>query len=173
MQSIFLPAMAVAFAAAPIAGQNFGAKRYDRVRETFRVTALIGTGIMLTLTVLCHVNPSLLARPFTDDPAVLAVSNDYLQVVSWNFAFSGLVMAAGSLFQGMGDTRPSLFASATRTVTFIAPVLWLSTQPGFTLHHVWLASVASVIIQCAIAMWLLARTFKLKLGDAGSHATAG
>jgi putative MATE family efflux protein len=145
MQSIFLPAMAVAFAAAPIAGQNFGAKRYDRVRETFRVTALIGTGIMLTLTVLCHVNPSLLARPFTDDPAVLAVSNDYLQVVSWNFAFSGLVMAAGSLFQGMGDTRPSLFASATRTVTFIAPVLWLSTQPGFTLHHVWLASVASVI----------------------------
>jgi putative MATE family efflux protein len=173
MQSIFLPAMAVAFAAAPIAGQNFGAKRYDRVRETFRVTALIGTGIMLTLTVLCHVNPSLLARPFTDDPAVLAVSNDYLQVVSWNFAFSGLVMAAGSLFQGMGDTRPSLFASATRTVTFIAPVLWLSTQPGFTWHHVWLASVASVIIQCAIAMWLLARTFKLKLGDAGSHATAG
>lgn len=173
MQSIFLPAMAVAFAAAPIAGQNFGAKRYDRVRETFRVTALIGTGIMLTLTVLCHVNPSLLARPFTDNPAVLAVSNDYLQVVSWNFAFSGLVMAAGSLFQGMGDTRPSLFASATRTVTFIAPVLWLSTQPGFTLHHVWLASVASVIIQCAIAMWLLARTFKLKLGDAGSHATAG
>jgi putative MATE family efflux protein len=163
MQSIFLPAMAISFAAAPIAGQNFGARRYDRVRETFNVTALIGSGIMLTLTVLCHLSPNVLARPFTSDPAVLAVSNDYLQIVSWNFVFSGLVMAAGSMFQGMGDTRPSLFASATRMVTFVVPVIWASTQPWFTLHDVWLLSVASVIAQCAMVMWLLFATFKRKL----------
>ena len=36
MQGIFLPAMAIAFAAAPVAGQNFGARQPDRVRETFR-----------------------------------------------------------------------------------------------------------------------------------------
>ena len=172
MQSIFLPAMAIAFAAAPIAGQNFGAKRYDRVRETFTVTALIGSGIMLKLTILCHLNPSLLAGPFTDDPAVLAISNDYLQVVTWNFVFSGLVMAAGSLFQGMGDTRPSLFASATRTITFVVPALWMSTQPWFTLHHVWLLSVVSVIAQCALVMWLLFRTFKHKLARAPAPIAA-
>jgi len=164
MQSIFLPAMAVAFAAAPIAGQNFGAKRYDRVRETFNVTALISCGIMLTLSILCHLSPGLLARPFTDNPAVLAISNDYLQIVSWNFVFSGLVMSAGSLFQGMGDTRPSLLASATRTITFVVPALWMSAQPWFTLHHVWLLSVASVMAQCALVIWLLLHTFKRKLG---------
>ena len=172
MQSIFLPAMAVAFAAAPIAGQNFGARRYDRVRETFTVTALIGSGIMLTLSILCHISPGLLARPFTDDPAVLAVSNDYLQIVSWNFVFSGLVMAAGSLFQGMGDTRPSLFASATRMLTFVVPVLWASTQPWFTLHDVWLISVASVVAQCALVLWLLFRTFKRKLTSQPSSPIA-
>jgi putative MATE family efflux protein len=166
MQSIFLPAMAVSVAAAPIAGQNFGAKRYDRVRETFNVTALIGSGIMLTLSILCHVSPGILARPFTDDPAVLAVSNDYLQIISWNFVFSGLVMAAGSMFQGMGDTRPSLISSATRTITFVVPALWMSTQPWFTLHHVWLLSVTSVIAQCALVMWLLFQTFKRKLAPA-------
>lgn len=163
MQSIFLPAMAVSFAAAPIAGQNFGAKRYDRVRETFRATALIGSGIMLTASLLCHINPELLARPFTNDPAVLAISNEYLQIVSWNFVFSGLVMATGSMFQGMGDTRPSLFASATRMVTFVVPALYLSTQPYFVIEHVWLLSVASVVAQCALAMWLLFETFKRKL----------
>lgn len=172
MQSIFLPAMAVSFAAAPIAGQNFGAKRYDRVRETFRASALIGSAIMLTLSVLCHLNPGILARPFTDDPAVLAVSNDYLQIVSWNFVFSGLVMAAGSMFQGMGDTRPSLIASGTRTVTFIVPVLWASSQPWFTLHDVWLLSVASVVAQCVLVLWLLFATFKRKLGPASSPIPA-
>ncbi len=165
MQSIFLPAMAVAFAAAPIAGQNFGAKRYDRVRETFNVAAVIGSAIMLTLSILCHINPTLLARPFTDDPAVLAVSNDYLQIVSWNFVFSGLVMAAGSMFQGMGDTRPSLFASATRMLTFVVPVAWASQQRWFTLHDVWLISVASVVAQCALVLWLLFRTFKRRLAS--------
>jgi len=172
MQSIFLPAMAVAFAAAPIAGQNFGAKDYGRVRETFKQTALIGSGIMLTLTVLCHIDPALLARPFTGDPAVLAISNEYLQIVSWNFVFSGLVMAAGSMFQGMGDTRPSLLASATRTVTFVAPALWMSGQPWFALHHVWLLSVFSVVAQCALALWLLARTFRRKLTPTVAAAAA-
>ena len=172
MQSIFLPAMAVSFAAAPIAGQNFGAGRHDRVRDTFRDTAIIGSLIMVALTILCHINPSVLARPFTSDPAVLAVTNDYLEIVSYNFVFSGLVMAASSMFQGMGDTRPSLIASATRTITFVAPALWLSTQPNFTLHEVWLLSVASVAALCALAMWLLAHTFRRKLTAAPAAAIA-
>ena len=37
MQSLFLPAVAIGFATAPVAGQNFGARLGDRVRETFRV----------------------------------------------------------------------------------------------------------------------------------------
>ncbi len=42
MQAIFLPAMAVAFAAAPVAGQNFGAGMQDRTRKTFTTAATIG-----------------------------------------------------------------------------------------------------------------------------------
>jgi Na+-driven multidrug efflux pump len=103
---------------------------------------------------------------------VLAVTSDYLQIVSWNFVFSGLVMAAASLFQGMGDTRPSLLASATRTITFVAPAIWLSYQPGFTLHEVWLLSVASVVAQCGLALWLLSRTFKRKLTNAAPASIA-
>lgn len=163
MQSIFLPAMAIAFAAAPIVGQNYGAKRYDRVRETFKQTALIGSTIMLALSLLCHLAPELMVRPFTDDPAVLASTVTYLQIVSWNFVFSGIVMASGSMFQGMGDTRPSLIASATRTVTFVLPAIWLSYQPFMALEYVWYLSVISVVLQSALAMWLLSRTFKRKL----------
>lgn len=166
MQSIFLPAMAVAFAAAPIAGQNFGAGAYGRVRETFRQTALIGSGIMITLSILCHVAPALLARPFTDDPEVIAVTTDYLQITSWNFVASGIVMAASSLFQGMGDTRPSLLASASRLFTFALPAAWLSFQPWMELKHVWFLSVFSVALQCVLSIWLLLRTMKRKLGVA-------
>jgi len=164
MQSIFLPAMAIAFAAAPIAGQNFGAKRYDRVRETFKQTALLGSAIMIVLSLLCHIAPELMVTPFSNDPAVIAITVDYLRIVSWNFVFSGLVMAAGSLFQGVGDTRPSLLASASRTITFVVPAVWISYQPWATLEHVWYLSVSSVMMQCALSMWLLFRTLRRKLG---------
>jgi putative MATE family efflux protein len=164
LQMIFLPAMAISFAAAPIAGQNFGAKRYDRVRGTFRDTALIGSGVMLGLSLLCHINPTLLATPFTSDPAVLAVTGEYLQIASWAFVLNGLIMACGSMFQGMGDTRPSLIASATRLLTFSAPVIWMASQPGVELIHIWLISIASIAAQCALVVYLLFRTFKRKLG---------
>lgn len=168
MQSIFLPAMAVAFAAAPIAGQNFGAGQHDRVRETFRAAALLGSVIMATLSILCHIAPELMARPFTGDPAVLAVTGEYLQITSWNFVAAGLVMTCSSLFQGMGDTRPSLFASATRLITFAAPAIWISYQPWIALHHVWLLSVFSTATQCLLCVWLLLATFKRKLKPKGT-----
>jgi len=168
MQSIFLPAMAVAFAAAPIAGQNFGAGQHERVRETFRAAALISAGIMATLSVLCHIAPELMGQPFTSDPAVLEVTGDYLRITSWNFVAAGLVMTASSLFQGVGDTRPSLIASATRLISFAGPAIWLSYQPWVELEHIWLLSVFSITLQCILSIWLLLATLKRKLKPKGA-----
>ena len=56
MQAIFLPAMAIAFATAPLAGQNVGAGKVDRVRQTFRSAAGMGSAIMLVLT---RMNPAM------------------------------------------------------------------------------------------------------------------
>ncbi|HYF23663.1 MAG TPA: MATE family efflux transporter [Caulobacteraceae bacterium] len=163
MQSIFLPAMAIAFAAAPIAAQNFGARDPHRVRATFRQAALIGSAVMLTLSVLCHVRPDLLIAPFTSDAAAAEVAVEYLQILSWNFVAVGLVFACGGMFQALGDTRPALVGSAARLVVFAGPVIWLSGRPGFTLQQVWLVSAASGLLQAAISLWLLRVQFRRKL----------
>ncbi|RZJ40034.1 MAG: MATE family efflux transporter, partial [Brevundimonas sp.] len=57
MQAVFLPAMAVSFAVAPVAGQNFGAGLGDRVRRTVRDAAVISSALMLVLTLLCQISP--------------------------------------------------------------------------------------------------------------------
>ena len=54
MQAIFLPAMAIAFATAPLAGQNMGAGHYDRVRATYRTSVTTLSALMLTLTLMCQ-----------------------------------------------------------------------------------------------------------------------
>jgi len=165
MQSIFLPAMAVAFAAGPIAGQNFGARKFDRVRDTFKKAVLISAGIMLTLTLLVHVSPSLLVRGFTDDPQVLIVAAVFLQIVSWNFVAQGIVFTSSALFQGLGDTRPALISTATRLITFAIPAMWMSRQPGFRLEHMWYLSVGTQTLQALVSLWLVRNEFRRKLNS--------
>ncbi len=156
MQAIFLPVMAIAFSAAPIAGQNFGAKQPARVRETLRSAALISSVLMLLLTLICQWRPELFIHLFTSEPAVVAVGAQFLRIISWNFVAQGIIFTCSGMFQAMGNTWPAMLSTATRMVTFVIPALWLSHQPDFKIEYVWYLSVATVTLQ-AITSLLLVR----------------
>src|SRR5690606_37116996 len=80
MQSIFMPGMAIAFAAGPIAGQNFGAGRADRVRETFAKAVLLNVAVMGVVTALLQWRPELLVAIFTPEPEVQAIGGEFLRI---------------------------------------------------------------------------------------------
>jgi MATE family, multidrug efflux pump len=160
MQSLFLPAMAVAFATAPIVGQNFGAGKFARVRETFSLAALISGCIMVTLTLFCQWRSAWVIHAFTTDPTAMAVGAQYLQIVSWNFLAAGIVFTCSSVFQGLGHTIPAVLSSASRLVSFVVPALWLAASPGFQLIQLWYVSIASVTLQSVFSLWLVRVEFR-------------
>ncbi len=163
MQALFLPSVAIAFATAPVVGQNFGARLGTRVRDAFRAAAGMSVTLMLAFTVLCHVAPAALVGFFNQDPAVVAFGAEYLRIVSWNFVTSGLVLVSSSTFQGMGNTLPPLASSTLRLVVFALPAYVLSHRPGFRMAHVWYLSAATVFLQVSLNLWLLHREFDRKL----------
>lgn len=165
MQAIFLPAMAIAWAASPVAGQNVGARKHDRVRETFRTAMVTLSGLMLLLTLLCQQRPDVLVALFAEDPAVVAAGADFLRIISWNFVATGIVFTCSGMFQAIGNTLPALVASATRIVTFATPAIWLSRQPWFELRHLWYTSVATVVLQAVASWWMLSIELRRKLSD--------
>ena len=164
MQAIFVPVLAVAFAASPLAGQNFGAGNAPRVKETFRAGVALSTLLMLVATFLCQWRPEALIRVFTDDPEAVEVGVLYLKIISWNFVANGITFTCSNLFQALGNTWPSLLSSASRLLTFVLPALWLSAQPHFELRQLWYLSVASTTLQCVTSFVLLQREFRRKLG---------
>ena len=166
MQSIFLPAMAVAFAVPALAGQNFGARHFARVRETFRVATAANVVIMGVVTLACQWVAEPLIRAFTKDPAVIEVGASYLRIISWNFVAVGLVFTCSAMFQSLGNTWPSLLSKAVRLVTFVAPAVWLSRTAGFALEDVWLLSVASVLLEAVTSYTLLRIEMRGRLGVA-------
>jgi putative MATE family efflux protein len=163
MQSLFLPAVAIGFATAPVVGQNFGARLGDRVRAAFGAAALMAISVMALTTMLCQIAPAAMIGAFSSDPQVVAFGAEYLRIISWNFVASGLVFVGSSTMQGLGNTRPALMASSLRLVLFAAPAFWLSRQPYFEMRHVWYLSLASVFIHAVVLMWLVRRQFDLLL----------
>ena len=163
MQAIFLPAMAVSFSAAPLAGQNVGAGHLDRVRDTFKWAAIIGCGPMALLTLLCQLAPALPLSVFTQEAAVVAVGTDFLRIISWNFVATGLIFTCSGMFQALGNTVPSLISSATRLLTFAIPALSLASRPGFHLGQVWRLSVITVTLQACMSVFMLRRILQRPL----------
>jgi len=163
MQALFLPVVALSFAVSPVVGQNFGGRRADRVRHSVYSAIAIGSGMMLVLTLLVYVAPSMLIRVFSSDPRVIAFGSEYLRIVSLNFVSAGIVFTTSSVFQGIGNTLPPLFSSMTRLVLFALPALLLSRTAGFEIRQVWYLSVASIVFQMCINLVLLRHEMRKRL----------
>jgi putative MATE family efflux protein len=158
-----VPAMACAFAGGSIAGQSFGAGNYERVKETFRVAAMIGSALMVAFTILAQGLPDLLLRAFSSDPATIAVGALFLRMISLNLVAQGLIFVCSSIFQALGNTKPVLFSSVVRLVSYGMPLVWMAAAPTFRIEHVWYLSIASTTLQAALSVWLLRVEFRTRL----------
>ena len=163
IQACFLPCVALGFAVGPVAGQNFGARKADRVRQTFRDAAVLAASAMLSLAVLMWLFAEPMVAVFSTDPQVIAIGVEYLHIIGWSFVLSGVVFVSSSMFQAMGNTMPSLISSAMRIVIIAVPVLLLAGRPGFQLRWIWYISAAAVVVQLAMNLLLLRREFRLRL----------
>jgi MATE family, multidrug efflux pump len=163
IQAGFMPVVALGFAVAPVAGQNFGARKPARVRQTFRAAATMAAGVMLLFMLLVMSTAHRLVEFFSADPQVVAVGSDYLRILAWTFIMSGIVFVGSSMFQAMGNTMPALIASFTRIVLVAIPAFMFTRMAGFELRWIWYLSVSAGAIQLTLNLALLYREFRTKL----------
>jgi Na+-driven multidrug efflux pump len=172
MQSMFLPVVALGFAVAPVAGQNFAARRGDRVRDAFRQAALMSAAAMLIFTALAQVAPRALIRFFSTDPHAIDVGEEYLRIVSFNFVASGITFVTASMFQAMGNTLPSMATSFVRIIVVAIPATLLVQVAGFELRWIWYLTVVATFMQVTLNLALLRREFRLRLPHAPAMTPA-
>ena len=144
LQACFLPVVALGIRGGPVAGQNFGARQAARVRETFTSAASMAAAACCVLSMLHLAVPAPVIGVFTSDPQVIAVGEEYLRIVAWNFVASGIIFVSSSMFQAMGNTLPSLVDSFAASSWSRCRSILLSRQPGFQLRWVWYLSVGAV-----------------------------
>lgn len=106
------------------AGQNFGARQYDRVRNGVRVCMAMAAGVTLVISVVFYNAAEPLFRLFSQDDAVVAVGVGMMHVLTPVYiTYISIEVLSGAL-RGCGDVRvPTLI-----TVFFVCGlrVLWLT-----------------------------------------------
>jgi putative MATE family efflux protein len=163
VQAGFMPVVALGFAVAPVAGQNFGARQRARVKDAFKIAATLAAAVMVGLAGLCYLMPEQLIGVFSDDPQVAAVGAEYFKIVSWSFVASGIIFVSSSMFQALGNTIPPLISSFARILLVTVPVLLLARHDDFSLRWIWYISAASVTVQMMMNLMLLRREMHVRM----------
>jgi putative MATE family efflux protein len=169
MQAFLLPVMAISFAIPAIVGQNLGAGLNARVRETFLMAVIMECLLMFLVMLLCKWHPDVLIGIFSEDAEVVLYGAGFLSIISWNFLSMGVIFAASGFFQGVGNTWPALFSTTVRMVLFAFPAIWLSRQDGFQIEQVWYLSVATVVVQVCLALYLVKGSIQKHAPLAAAH----
>ena len=143
----------------PIAGYNYGARQYRRVREVFILTAKWE----VLVTTLCFLMAELIPRTavglFTNDPELVDLAAHGLRIMNSGFALVGFGMAAGNFFQCLGMVRKSIFLSLSRQLLFLLPLIY--TLPLWLRETgVWISFPISDILNIIISAILIIRLFR-------------
>ena len=109
----------------PIAGYNYGARQYSRVKEVFWKTAKLA----MVMTTICFIFgmffPKAAAGIFTHDEQLLDMSARALRITTIAFPIVGFQMIATNFFQSLGMVRKSIILSLSRQILFLLPLLYI------------------------------------------------
>ena len=154
----------------PIVGYNYGAKQYARVLLTLRYALIIGTCISTFGFLLGEIFPWYIARAFTKDETLIALTVEGLRITILLFPLVGAQVVASSFFQAVGKPKISIFLSMSRQILFMIPAL-LILPHYFDLRGVWLAIPVSDFIASALTIAVLYFHYKhLKRKIAGQNS---
>ena len=158
----------------PIAGYNYGARQYKRVKDIFVLTVKWE----LVVTTACFLVSELIPRTavslFTSDPQLIELSARGLRIMNAGFALVGFGIVTGNFFQCLGMVKTSIFLSLSRQLIFLLPLIY--TLPMWLQETgVWISFPISDTTNVVVSAICIARLFKKfnKLEEGGDADILG
>lgn len=146
----------------PIAGFNYGAKHYDRVRLTISTAIKYAAAFASIIFVVLMVFPEPITRLFTSDAEVLKETPSAMR---WVFAATPIIavqLIGAAYFQAAGKAIPALLLTLTRQGIFFIPLIFILPKYYGELG-VWMSFPISDVLSTLVTGLFLHREVKLKL----------
>ncbi|AKB34910.1 Multi antimicrobial extrusion protein (Na(+)/drug antiporter), MATE family of MDR efflux pumps [Methanosarcina siciliae C2J] len=144
----------------PIVGFNYGAKNFERVRESVKLAIIITTGMSIAGFLVLYLFPEQLFGIFSGDHQLIVEGKNAVRIVVLATPLIGFQVVGGALYQALGKARPSLFLSMCRQVLFLIPLV-LILPKYLDLSGVWAAFPLADTLAFAVTLIMVIREFKL------------
>ena len=146
----------------PIAGYNYGAKFYERVKESIWKAMLLACGLGLLVFVFIGFFPTAIVSAFTQDSVLLEKTPKAMVIVFAATPIIGIQLIGSAYFQAIGKAVPALLLTLTRQGFFFIPLLLILPKYYGELG-VWLSFPLSDLISTIVTGWYLRKEIKNKL----------
>lgn len=164
-QILLLPVLGMTGALLPIAAQNFGAGRNDRVRESLWFCWKLGFVMTISAAPILWFGGGLAMSIFTDDAAVIEVGHSYLRVDSFLFVVYMMLFSINSFLQALKRPIWTLWISIYRQGFGVAFFVWLLVGVfGMDVWGVWLGVGIAVSTGWIIALFVASRVAQQEIG---------
>jgi putative MATE family efflux protein len=122
---LLMPLFGIVQGYQPIAGFNYGARQFGRVKQTLRLTIIFSTVYLVILYFCLMTFPQVFAGIFTADPLLIEKTTQVIRIVFLALPVIGLQITGGTYFLVVGKPFPSLVLNLSRQFLFLIPLLFL------------------------------------------------
>lgn len=135
---IFTPIMGIAQGLQPVAGFNYGAKRFDKMKKSVILATIASTTIAVSGTLLLMIFPGTCLSLFSNDPELISQGRIALGYIILAFPLVGFQVVGATLFQATGKALQTLILTLARQLLFLIPLI-LVLPRFFHLKGLWMA----------------------------------
>lgn len=146
----------------PIAGYNYGAEQFERVKEVIytaiKYATILGTIVFISLMLF----PEVITKWFTTDADVVRVTPNNMR---WAFSavpILALQLIGAAYFQAIGKALPALLLTLTRQILFFIPLMYILPIYYGELG-IWMSFPIADVLSTIVTFYFLKREVKLKL----------
>lgn len=157
---ILMPIFGINQGAQPIIGYNYGAKKYDRVKETLKLAMLGATGVVMIGFTITQLYPREIIALFSPgDQGLIEFGAHALRIFLLMFPIVGAQIVGANYFQAVGKPKQAMFLSLTRQVLVLIPMI-LILPKFFGLDGILYAGPVSDLISAVLTGLLLSWELK-------------
>ena len=161
MQMSMLPIQGLTQGAQPIIGFNYGAKKMDRVKKTFRLLLVSCVAFTAVIWLICMILPQAFILIFTDQAELIAFTKWAIRIYMAVSVIFGGQISCQQTFIALGNAKASVFLALLRKVILLIPLIYI--LPAFMedkLMAVFLAEPVADVIAVTTTSILFYRTYR-------------
>lgn len=122
MQFMTLPILGFAQGASPLISYNYGAKKMERVKSTFKFLFAISLSYTFVFYILLLITPLTFVSIFNTDPRLLSIAPNIVRLFFLGMSVMGIQFACQNTFMALGESLISLILASLRKIILLIPL---------------------------------------------------